>query len=100
MGKSQKVRKQLVMQGEEDRVKPDTEGDTRRGRDSGPPWEPPQSTPGHLYPRTGRVTIAKAPLDPQLRQPVRVKNEIENQSSRQPPGDHKQSHSQIILETW
>ena len=42
MGKSQKIRKQLVIQGEEGRVKPDTVKGTQKGEkgDSGSPWEP------------------------------------------------------------
>ena len=42
MGKSQKVRKQLVIQGEEGRVKPDIVKGTQKGEkgDFGSPWEP------------------------------------------------------------
>ena len=77
------------------------EGDTkRRERGLWVPLGAPQSTPGHLYPRTGRVTIAKLHWMPQSRQPVKSRMKLRIKSSRQPPGDHKQSHSQIILETW
>lgn len=99
MGKSQNIRSQVVIQGEEGRVKPDAVNGYIKRRRQGKLWGPPGSpVVKHLHSGTGRVTTAKSHWMSQSRHPVKSGMDSGIKVQGGLVRGHKSSHSQIKLE--